>query len=139
MTNHGHKKIQIIGGALAAAFLLWLVLFGLNGDRQSRLNDSLLGSATKGDAATVATLIDRGADIDARDSMGMTPLMWATLKGNKETMTVLIEARCDFTISNNDGLTALELAEQNHKTVRAQFLRDAIERRASKKKPTATQ
>lgn len=58
-------------------------------------------AAAAGDAATVKTLLARGADIDARDGSGATALLVATHANKVEAARVLIEAGADVNAKDN--------------------------------------
>ncbi|MCX3064445.1 ankyrin repeat domain-containing protein [Wolbachia endosymbiont of Drosophila pseudotakahashii] len=55
-------------------------------------------------------LIWEGADVDARDNEGYTPLHSAALGMRLENVKELIEARADINATEEDGNTALHLA-----------------------------
>ena len=55
-------------------------------------------------ADVVRDLIARGADVEARDDDGWTPLFWIA---SPDAAQALIEAGCDANALNNDGWTAL--------------------------------
>jgi ankyrin repeat protein len=81
---------------------------------------------------TVGPLLDRGADVDAADAMGMTPLMWATFSGRVSTMRLLIERGADIGARNNDGHSALTIARTESNVTKVQLLSEArIEAMAS--------
>ncbi|WP_139491645.1 ankyrin repeat domain-containing protein [Brevibacillus dissolubilis] len=66
----------------------------------------------------VELLIEHGADLDAKESGGYTPLHEAALRGYAELVTTLLANDADATLTNEDGKTALELAaEKGHKVV----------------------
>lgn len=56
---------------------------------------------------TVNALLDGDAAIDARDSLGDTPLMWAAWFGNLKVAQALIDKGADLSLENNAGDTAL--------------------------------
>ena len=58
-------------------------------------------------------LISRGANVNAKTSDGMTPLMWAVLAGNIEMMKRLLDAGADITIKHSNGQTALDMAHED--------------------------
>jgi Ankyrin repeats (many copies) len=59
-------------------------------------------------------LIDRGADLQAQDQQGNTPLHWALEKGRIATARLLVDREADIGIKNNQGMTALQVAEIIH-------------------------
>lgn len=56
---------------------------------RSSLNQQLLTAAAEGDLATVKSLVAKGADINARDAKGETPLMHSAYGVETEIGTVL--------------------------------------------------
>jgi len=48
-------------------------------------------AAKTGDTETVRLLIAQGANVNAKDSLGWTPLHWATMNDHVETARLLIE------------------------------------------------
>ena len=55
----------------------------------------------------VNALLDAGATIDAQDSLGDTPLMWAAWFANLNVAQALIHRGADLSLENNAGDTAL--------------------------------
>ena len=53
----------------------------------------------------VKTLIKIGADIEAKNSEGNTPLHFAAQSGNTEVIMALLAAGADINATNQDGLT----------------------------------
>ena len=58
-------------------------------------------------------LLDHGADIDAKNKVGMTPLMLASEKGYRDLINMLLQRGADAKARNNAGLSALDLAKKN--------------------------
>jgi ankyrin repeat protein len=63
-----------IVAVLAAAFAVW---WFSPGQQQSRRNAALFAAAVSGDTNAARAAIEAGADVNARDGHGMTPLMLA--------------------------------------------------------------
>ena len=59
---------------------------------------------------TAELLIDKGADINAKDDTGGTPLFWAALEGNEEVAELLIRQGADVNAAGPKGWTALHWA-----------------------------
>ncbi|MGD1155651.1 MAG: ankyrin repeat domain-containing protein [Terriglobia bacterium] len=69
----------------------------------------LMQAAERGDLQAVKTLLASGADVNARDQRGWTPLMHASmsLKANAEVVRTLIAAGADVNAKDRVGRTAL--------------------------------
>ena len=59
---------------------------------------------------TAELLIAKGADINAKDNLGGTPLFWAALEGNEEVAELLIGQGADVNAAGPKGWTALHWA-----------------------------
>ena len=74
--------------------------------------------------ADTSRLIRGGADLDAADSRGYTPLMWAASWGDRETVGQLMAGGARINRVASGGATALSLAVQNgHGPVAAALLK----------------
>ena len=65
------------------------------------MNQALIDAAERGDTPAVLRLIADGADINARDARGRTPLLAATHANRVETAGALITAGADIDIRDN--------------------------------------
>lgn len=68
---------------------------------------------TAGDAAKIRTLLQGGADCNARNDEGVTLLMQVAAVGNLEMVKTLIEAGADVNATDPQGWTALMKALYN--------------------------
>ena len=71
------------------------------GTNRQALNDGLIQAAERGDTPTVLQLLAKGADINARDARGRTPVMAATHGNRPDTVRTLIRAGADIDIQDN--------------------------------------
>ena len=75
---------------------------------------------------TIRVLIEAGADVNARDLGGMTPLMFASYKSTTSVVvTLLIEAGADVNAKTNGGKTALTYADYKDDTQVIRILKAA--------------
>ena len=91
-------------------------------DAKQALNDQLWTAARKGDAAEVAALLDKGADVNARFRYVMTALFKAAERVNTEVVKVLLERGADATVKDTFyGATAMSWAlnHDHYEIVRA--------------------
>jgi ankyrin repeat protein len=71
------------------------------------LNRALLTAIRQGDAAAVRSLLDRGADVNARDETGATALMHAALNADVALVQFLLRKGAEVNLRNRAGATAL--------------------------------
>ena len=71
--------------------ILAILLVPLSAASAQDLNEQLLAAARKGDPAQARTLLDKGADVNAKTRYGATPLSYACDRGNVELVKLLIE------------------------------------------------
>jgi uncharacterized protein len=92
------------------AFLIVLVCASL----PVRAAESLFADAAeKRDQATVRTLLEKRADVNAPQPDGMTALHWAACHDDFETAKVLLDSKADVRATNRYGVTPLSLACEN--------------------------
>ncbi len=69
-------------------------------------------SIKSGDAAEVERLLNKGADINAKDMEGDSALVGAVYSGSTEVAKLLLDAGADINAGNNNGFKALDIAER---------------------------
>jgi len=76
-------------------------------------NSELMIAAVTGDHASVKSLLDRGADANAKNKFGSTALMGAAAAGHMPIVQALLQKKADVNTTGQDGCTALIFAAKN--------------------------
>ena len=63
-----------------------------------------------GHTAMARSLIELGCDIETKDTVQRTPLMYACKSGNKDAVELLLHYKADIKASNSLGDTCVNLA-----------------------------
>lgn len=111
--------VALANGKVPAAALLFE--HGAEDDRQALLFD--LASEGSLDRDVIEFLSARGADINATDPDGRTPLHRAVAAGDVKMAKRLIGAGADVNLTSADGETVLEVAERQNDTAMVTLLR----------------
>ena len=85
--------------------------------RQQELDKQLLATirSLQGGLAKVKQLVEDGAQIEATDKNGSTPLIQAAWVGKTDVVKLLLDKDANILQTNNDGKSALDIArEKNH-------------------------
>ncbi len=77
------------------------------------MNRAWQQAVAAGDAARLAELLERGAEVDALDRYGQTALMLAARNGHFEAVHTLVDAGADLDHTAKHHLSALMLAVIN--------------------------
>ena len=70
----------------------------------------LFAAAARGDAAEIARLAAGGADVNAREAYGRTPLHVATFGRHHEAINALARARANLDLKESDRYDAVTIA-----------------------------
>lgn len=108
------------------------------------LDQQLIAAAKRGDATHVENLIERGANVNAREKNGQltlrrcTALMWAAYNGHMPVVAILLAHDAEVDACDDNQRTALILAaERGHKDIAQRLLVAGANIRAvSKEKDT---
>ncbi len=87
--------------------LLPLVL--LTACTQPFVQDSLHAAVKRNDTAAVQHLLERGAEVDAMDADGLTPLMLACMNLQEENIRLLVQAGASPDAKNPRGTSARQM------------------------------
>jgi len=112
--NHEFLKLSGLIGCLALLLVIMLFLSGM----LERTNDALLSAAESGNIGEVVKQLDYGADINARNRDGITPLHFAALSGHRDVVEFLINRGANVKAKASQGGTPLYFAVvMEHKDV----------------------
>jgi hypothetical protein len=109
---------QVVGLHLAAYFGVKEAVYTLLEHWRTEVCDShgqtpLLWAVRGGHEAVVQLLLEKGADIEARDHSGQTALLWAAENGHRAVVQLLLEKGADIEARDHSGQTALLWAAEN--------------------------
>jgi ankyrin repeat protein len=93
------------------SFLAGLVMIAsYSGCARPPLEDKLIAAAAYGRTNIVLTLLEQGADVNAKGKDGSTALRLAAFQGHTDTVQALLGKGADVSAKDKDGYTALILA-----------------------------
>ena len=79
----------------------------VNGRGGNRNYTALMLASKYGELKIVKLLLEKGADINAKDNRGYTPLSEASIYGQLEVAKLLLEKGANVNAKDNDGVTCL--------------------------------
>jgi ankyrin repeat protein len=68
-------------------------------------------------------LLDKGANVNAQNRSGGTPLMWSAVYGHDDAARLLLSRGADASLKDSDGITAAEWAVRNKRDSVIQLLK----------------
>ena len=92
---------------LAVAIICLTFVFGDPVDAGMREDSLLLTGARSQQLSIVRASLKQGADVNARDELGRTPLMWSAFHGSVTILEILIARGADVNAQDKMGRTAL--------------------------------
>ena len=115
-----------------ASLILFSICLLVAGCAQQRARntqtDALFRATVEGNTDMVRSLVSSpGADVNATDERGSTPLLEAARYGHEDICRVLIASGANLKAKDKDGKTALMLAVQNNHDDVVQVLKQAGE------------
>jgi ankyrin repeat protein len=124
--------IQAMRYALLFTFGAWALAAQIRGE-----SESFYTAIRANDLARLEALLKRGANVNAKDSRGLTPLMYCAVAGSAQSMKLLIDKGADVNARNAFGSTALMWSVTDREKVRLLVEHGADVNAASNKKHTA--
>jgi ankyrin repeat protein len=97
-------------GALSITSLAALIAASLG---TSAYAATVATAARSADVDQVRKLIANGADVNATEADGTSPLLWASYQASPELVAMLLKAGADANVANNFGVTPLLQAARN--------------------------
>jgi len=76
-----------------------------------------MGDSCRGAAQVVTWLVENGADVNAQDENGNTPMHLAVLQGHKRLVTVLAKKGANLSLRNSMNTSVLELMKDSKELV----------------------
>jgi ankyrin repeat protein len=105
------------------------MLLNAGADSNTRLAEGetvLMTAARTGKVEPVKLLLDRGADVNAKEAWrGQTALMWAAAEGNAAVVKTLIDRGAEINVRSNGEFTAFLFAARQGQIEAARVLLDA--------------
>ena len=105
-------------GWVAAVLLVALPVVAQVPPDAAQIARWLHAAAQRGDLAGLTTLIAARADLNARDTVGRTPLHVATFARQREVIRALAKAGADLSALENDRYDAVTIAADDEETLR---------------------
>lgn len=110
--------------SLSAIAIFFFYSFSFPMAGQGSLGQQLIHAAQSGDTVKVQSLLNKGADIEAKDDIGNTPLITAANVGNTDVTELLLKRGANIEASNFMGQTPLIMAASSGQTEVLRLLLD---------------
>ena len=78
--------------------------------QSQNLESVLLEAASAGQVEIVKSFLDKGANIEVKNELGATPLIFASAKGQAQVAALLLDARANVNAKTTTGITPLMAA-----------------------------
>lgn len=129
----GISALHIAAGWGHIPLLPLLQQAGLSPDiRDRRHQTPIFAAISHQNREAVAYLASAGADLNATDSLGFSPLLWATAIADADDLPIMLAERgADLTLRNAHGKTARQIALDRNRPALAERLTPAPARRES--------
>ncbi|KAI9892747.1 MAG: hypothetical protein M1814_001167 [Vezdaea aestivalis] len=108
-SNRLIKSVESIYNVKSVRFDIWLRNYGFWMKKRPLLTE-LTAASVFGHELIVRLLLEKGADIEAKDNSGKTALYWAARNGHETVVRLLLEEGADFKAKDDEGGIALHWA-----------------------------
>jgi len=126
VVSRGFSAIHVVADKCRPATIQYLIeqnLFEVNSTTTYGYTPLHLASG-KNHLQTVTSLINLGADLDAKNHHGSTPLHNAAKYGHNDVIKLLMDKGANHKVVNNNNNTPAQVAEKNGNPGSAIFIRD---------------
>jgi len=107
MLTHPYRAATVRESGLIC---IGVLLFAAACSAASAGGDDLIRAVKAGDTAAVSTLMKQGADVNAPEANGTTPLHWAVYQQDAELVKLLLAAHAKVSVVNQFGSTPMQEA-----------------------------
>lgn len=118
-------------------FAVLAAMLGATATSQETSSEGFYRAIRANDLSALSGMLTAGANVNAKDERGITPLMYAAWVGSSDAMTQLLDRGADPNLSNSSGSTALMLSATDIAKVRLLKARGANVNAASTRGRTA--
>ena len=87
----------------------------------------------------IKLLVEKKADVNARSTNGTTALIEQTKRNNTDMIEFLLANNADVTITDDEGVTALDIAKRNRFTKAAEILQQAWDKKLKEEEEKSLQ
>ena len=91
-------------------------------EKKRRDHHELMNAATTGNTDKIKSFIQNGANLNAADSTGLTPLMAASYKGQTAVLKQLVQSKVTLDSKDESGYTALMYASNTNNLACVKYL-----------------
>jgi hypothetical protein len=121
----GETELILAAGRCNTEIVSAFLRAGMAADTRHSATTPLIAAAGGNCADTVGLLIDRGANVDAKNGEGWTPLIKAAAAGHTEIVGLLLARGADMSIADTSGRTAWMYAAMGNHLEMAEMFRRA--------------
>lgn len=86
--------------------------------------------AVRGRTSVIRWLLENGAEIDAKDGLGRTPLICAVINQQAETIQLLLDKGADIAATFDGNTVLMEAVMQNHEGIVLMLLEQGVDKEA---------